>query len=475
MQIFKILPVLILCLMLAGCFSPTYLRPEFANMPMEYKEEGDWKTAEPQDSLDKGNWWERFKDPMLNELMARAHQANQNIAIAAANFRQARTQIATARASFMPSAEASAQALRSGSDKQPKHQSQYSLAGPVNWEITFWNAIPAFEASRAQTEASAADYATMRLSIQSELAQNYFQIRTLDVQIELCERTKKAYEKAVTLTRNQYLGGIVTPSDVAQAEAQLASADAELSALMRQRDQVENAISVLVGEIASNFSLPKGSLLANLPKVPSSLPSALLERRPDIAGSERNVMVANQEIGIARAAWFPSISLGGSLGLESAAWHSSPLQVWSVGPSAALSIFEGGKKLAASDSAWAGYESSVASYRQTVLEAFQEVENGLSGLRHMAYEAEAREKAFKASETALRLSMAQYEAGMTSYLQVVTDQTNALANERQSIQIKGERLMLTVGLIKALGGGWDSSELPKMRTGEKIPQEGKIE
>lgn len=462
------------CLLLQGCLSPTYERPTLLEpMPGSYKEEGGWKTATPGDALERGRWWERFEDATLNELMVKAHSANQNIAIAAANFRQARTQVASARADFMPRFEGSATGERRGVDRSP-HTSRYTAGTTASWELTFWNTLPAFEAARAQTEASAADYSTMKLAVESELAQAYFQLRTLDGQLSLYEDTVAAYGKAVTLTQNQYAAGMVTLADVAQAETQLASAEAEQAALQRQRAEMENALAVLIGQLPTSFYLKRGKMPQAIPAIPADIPSALLERRPDVAGAERLVMVANEEIGIARAAWFPTLNLGGSFGLESSAWHGSPLEVWSVGPSLGLSIFEAGKKLAASDAAQAKYESTVASYRQTVLEAFKDVEDNLAALHHMENEAMARAKAVASANTALRMVTAQYQAGITSYLQVVTSQTTSLANERQAIQVQGQRLIASVGLIKALGGGWDSGELAAMRRGDDIPNEGRL-
>lgn len=464
----------ILCLCLQGCLSPSYSRPALLEaMPESYKEEGEWKTAVPGDSLDRGVWWERFHDPILHELIAQATNANQNIAIAAANFRQARTQIASARADFMPHIDGSGAGTRSGVESG-RHTSRYTAGVSANWELTLWNTLPVFEAARAQTEASAADYSTMRLMVQSEVAQAYFQLRALDEQLRLYEGTITAYARAHTLTKNQYEGGMVTLADVAQAETQLASAQAEMAAVERQRAEVEHSLAVLVGQLPTSFQLARGTLLTSLPDIPLTVPSLLLERRPDIASAERQVMVANEEIGIARAAWFPSISLGGNIGLESSAWHGSPLEVWSVGPSLGLSIFQAGKKLAASDAAQARYEGAVASYRQTVLEAFKDVEDNLSALRYMENEAVAREKAVVSSATALRMVTAQYKAGMTNYLQVVTSQVTNLANERQAIQLQGQRLIASVTLIKALGGGWDSRSLAPMRRGETLPTEGQL-
>ena len=458
---------------LTGCMSPAYVRPTLAEpVPVEYKEEGGWKTATPGDSLDRGDWWARFNDPVLSGLITKANAANQNIAIAAANFRQARTQVAVARSAFLPGVNITASAERSDIGNA-SITSRYAIGANASWEISFWNAIPAFEAAKAMTEASAADYATMRLAIQSEVAQTYFHISTLDEQVRLYERTLSAYAKAVRLTQSQHQGGIATPADVAQAETQLAAAEAELGAIKRNRVELENALAVLTGQMPSTFRLPATKLAAALPPVPYALPSTLLERRPDVAAAERRVMVANEQIGIARGAWFPSLTLGGSQGFLASPWGEAAAHTWAFGPSATLSILQGGKHMAENEAAWAGFEAAVAAYRQTVLEAFQEVENHISGLRHMEVEAKARARAVAASNTAVRLSLAQYEAGLTTYLQVVTTQTAALANQRQALHIQGQRLMTTVTLIKALGGGFDPSSPQKMRTGDLVPAEGK--
>lgn len=472
----KYVLVVMTCCLLVGCLSPAYKPPVLNEaIPPVYKEEGNWKMAQPQDSLDRGDWWLRFNDPVLTDLIIQANKANQNIAVAAANFRQARTQIATARSAFMPGVTLPASYTRSGSENLPGHQTRTSVGVQASWEVSFWNAIPAFESAKAQTEASAADYGTMRLSIQAELAQTYFQLRTLDSQMELYDTTVAAYAKAVQLTGSQYRGGLATPSDVSQAEAQLASAEAELTSLQRQRSQLEHAIAVLVGKLPSSFSLEKKPLAVFLPQIPLSVPSKLLERRPDVAAAERRVASANEQIGVARAAWFPSISLGGNSSLQGVGWHSASTGVWSVGPSLALSLFEGGKRLAANQSAWAQYEGVVASYRQTVLEAFKDVEDNLSALRYLEGEAEARNRAVTASGTALRLSLAQYREGMTTYLQVVSTQTTKLSNERSAISVEGQRLIAAVNLIKALGGGWEASEMQSMRDGNIVPQEGIIQ
>lgn len=468
--------LLLAALLLGGCFnlSPSYVPPKAADaIPFQYKEEEGWKTATPMEHLKPGPWWEMFGDPVLNDLVRQANAANQNIAVAAANLRQARAQISMARSALMPGVSLPASATRSGSGGSGP-QTNYSVGVSAQWEISFWNAVPALEAAKAQAEATAADYAAMRLSVQSDLAQTYFQFRTLDVQHSLYESTIAAYAKAVQLTRSQYRGGMVTLTDVAQAESQLAAAEAQLASIERQRAELEHGIAILLGRMPSSFSLPKAALDAAIPRIPTGVPSALLERRPDIASAERLMASANQQIGLARAAWFPNVSLSADRLVQAIGWHSSPVLTWSVGPTAALSLFQGGKNLAESESAWAGYEAQVANYRQVCLQAFKDVEDNLSALRLLKKEAEAQDRAVLSSQTALRLSLSQYRGGMITYLQVVTTQTAALTNESNSIQVRGQQLIAAVNLIKALGGGWQASDLQEFVKGRE-PSEGKAE
>ena len=460
MKRFYISAILCLCLFLGGCFnfSPKYAPPELPqNIPTEYKEEDGWKTATPKDALDRGSWWELFADSELNRLMDQLNVANQDIARAAANLRRARSQIGAARSAFFPGISLPASYTRSRRDNAAIGSS-YSVGVSAEWEISFWNALPAFEAVKAEASATAADLATMRLSCQAELAQAYFDLCVLDERISLYEETIKAYEKALQLTQSQFQGGMVTRTDVAQAESTLAQAQAEHMGLLRQRAQMEHAVAILTGQIPSLFTLERGTLQARVPSVPLDMPSTLLERRPDIAAAERRVASANQQIGVARAAWFPALTLGGNRGIEAAGWHSSPITIWSLGPSAALSLFQGGKHLADSDAAWADYEASVADYRQTVLQAFKDVEDNLAALNYLDKEGEAQERAVESANTTLRLAMAQYQGGMTTYLQVVSAQATALNSQSAAIQVRGQKLVTAVNLIKALGGGWQGLE-----------------
>lgn len=458
-----------LCMTLFACsLSPSYHAPELT-LPGAFKYEDGWKTARPGDFLDKGKWWALFGDPILDDLMERLNAHNQNIAIAAANLRQARAEVMGARAAFLPKADGSASLLRQRDGTGPVRDT-FSAGVSATWELSFWNVLPAFEAARAATRATAADYATVRLAVQAELAQTYFQLRTLDAQRKLYEETTIAYKKAVELTTSQYRGGIVTPADVAQAETQLASAEAELAEIERQRVLFENALAVLVGEIPSAFFFQRAaSIPAAVPDIPSVLPSELLERRPDVAAAERRVASANERIGIARAAWFPVIDLGLSR-VISGEWLRASHPTWAVGPSAALSLFDGGRKLAGSDAAWAAYDGAVADYRLTVLEAFRDVEDNLSSLLYLEKQAAAQDRAVTSSRTALRLALSQYKGGLTTYLQVVTTQAAALDSERRALEVQGQRLVTSVGLIKALGGGWQMEEMSELARGNEPPE-----
>ncbi|MDR2161601.1 MAG: efflux transporter outer membrane subunit [Desulfovibrio sp.] len=449
-----------LCLFLAGCvnLSPDYAVPDLGQpLPPAFKE--GWKTADPADERERGPWWRAFADPDLNRLMDYLEAGNQDIAQAAANLRSARTRIMAARAAFFPGVSLPASYTRSGREGGPITSSA-SAGISAQWEISFWNSLPALEAARADAQAAAADFATLRLSAQAELAQSYFQLRALDEQEALYESTLRAYARALRLTRNQYRGGIITPADVAQAEARLAGAESELLAVRRDRATLEHGIALLCGQVPAAFSLAHGRLSAALPAIPAVLPAALLERRPDIAAAERRVAAANQRIGIARAAWFPTLSLSGSRSAEAAGWALSPLTVWSLGPGAALSLFQGGRRLADNEAARADYEASVAAYRQTVLTAFAEVEDLLSALDLLAGQAKAERRAAEAARRALNLALSQYEGGMTTYLQVVSAQATLLLNERNVILLEGRRLASAVGLIKALGGGWEKESRP---------------
>lgn len=449
MRLFNICLLLLLC----GCFSPKYISPELSTpMPEDFKNLGAWEKINPEQALIPQSWWEKFEDPILNELAQRLEQNNQKLIAAAANYVQVLSQVDSARSSFFPNLVLPASVSRGDSGSGVVESYSYGLRS--SWEINFWNTVPAYKAAKAFAESSKADLAALHLAMQAELAQTYFALRAYDVQERLFAATIETYAKAVEITTSQYRGGIVTPADMAQAEAQLAAAEAELADIKLQRAKLEHGIAVLIGEPPALFSLAPEKLQSILPEIPKFLPSALLVRRPDFLSAERLVAVANEKIGLARAAWLPSLNLNAELLAKGVGWTAAPVTVWAIGPSAALNLFEGGKRFAESRAAWAGFDQAVANFRQTVLQGFKEVEDNLAAIKYLEIQGEAQNRAVIASETALRLSVSQYLGGLTTYLQVVNTQTTALSNQRKAISVEAQRRIAAVNLIKALGGGW---------------------
>ncbi|MDR1489548.1 MAG: efflux transporter outer membrane subunit [Desulfovibrio sp.] len=458
---------LIFLILSGGCvnLSPDYVIPSLPEeMPVHYKEGGTgedgtlWRPARP--AVSGGNWWGLFADPVLDELMQSLTRGNQDIAAAAANLRAAAAQVTTARAMMFPVLGGPFSTDRSGSEIL-RASSKYSAGFQSSWELSFWNYIPGVERALAETQAAAADLAALRLLLQAELAQNYFLLRSLDSRQALYESTIGAYKRASDLALSQFRGGLATRADYDQAEAQLAGAQAQLASLKRQRAELEHGIALLCGKAAPGFSLARAPLPRSVPQIQPGLPAALLERRPDVAAAERRVAAANQQIGVARAAWFPSLTLGGNLLWQAAGWQSAALYTWSLGPGGALNIFEGGRTAAQSDAAWAQYDREVANYRQCVLTSLREVEDNLSALRYLEQEGAARTRAAAAARSALRIALSQYKGGLTTYLQVVSSQTTALSNESSVIEVQGLRLVAVVNLIKALGGGFARAEIDK--------------
>lgn len=456
---------------LASCaVGPDYVRPT-ASVPESFKEMTGWKVAEPSDEIVRGRWWEIYNDPDLNALEEQVIISNQNIAIAEAQFRQALAQIGMDRASFFPNIAAAPSAIRSlrssslSAGSTPAGTTTlYSAPLTLStWELDVWGRIRRIvEADRANAQASAADLENARLSAHASLAQNYFTLRTSDRMKQLLDATVANYEKSLQLTKNQYEAGIVSRGDVLQAETQLKIARAQAIDLGVQRAQAEHAIAVLIGKPASNFSISVSPLNAVPPPVPAGVPSQLLERRPDIAGAERRVAAANAQIGVARAAFFPTVTLTGAMGYQSnltSNWLTWPSHYWSFGPTVAQPLFDGGFRFAQSDKAWAAYDQSVAAYRQTVLAAFQDVEDNLSSLRILEQEADAQDDAVKTARKSVEFAINQYKQGTVNYLTVVVLQAAALAAEKTAVTIMNSRMAASVGLIKAVGGGWDASEL----------------
>lgn len=456
--------------LLAGCaLGPDYQRPELA-APVQFKQVEGWTSAAPADALVRGNWWALYGDAELNALVERLQLSNQNLAAAEAQYRQARALVRGARASFYPTLSGSAGVTRSGQGASGTNSSSasgisksYDLSLSAAWELDIWGKLRrGLEASRAEFEASAADLAAARLSLQGELVQNYLQLRVLDEQSRLLDATVAAYARSLRLTENQYRAGIVPKSDVSQATTQLKSTQAQAIDLQWQRAQLEHAIAVLVGVSPAQLSIAPRESLPALPAIPLALPSQLLERRPDVAAAERRVMAANAQIGVAEAAWFPDLSLsatGGYRGSSFADWIEVPNRFWSLGPQLALTLFDGGARRAELERTEAAYDQTVAEYRQAVLDSFREVEDYLVQLRVLEQESGVQQEALDAAREALRLIENQYRAGTVDYNSVVTVQATALSNERSNLTLLGNRLLASVQLIAALGGGWQVEQL----------------
>ncbi len=462
-----------LTLLCACTVGPDYVRPTATPvMPAAYKETNGWRPARPRDEAIKGKWWVGYNDPQLSALEDRVVVSNQNVIGAEAQFRQARALLQAARAGYFPTATVGASATNSrnsattnGGLFAPNNSiTDFRLPVDLSWEADIWGRIRrGVEASRAGAQASGADLAALRLSTQASLAQAYFQMRALDSQRQLLDATVEAYQKSLELTRNRYASGVAAKSDVLQAETQLKGTQAQAIDLGVQRAQLEHAIALLIGEPASSFSLATAPLTASPPLIPTGVPSQLLERRPDIAAAERRMAAANAQIGVAEAAWYPSLALSASGGLESTSlskWLTWPSRFWAVGPSISETLFDGGLRKAQDAQARAAYDAEVAAYRQTVLTGFQEVEDNLAALRILEQEARVQEETVAAARQSLTITGNQYKAGVVSYLNVLVAQTAELSNELTAIGIQGRRMVASVLLIKALGGGWDASSLP---------------
>jgi NodT family efflux transporter outer membrane factor (OMF) lipoprotein len=459
--------LLVVLLITSGCsVGPDYKRPD-APVPSSYKELKDWREALPRDQEIKTNWWEAFGDSTLNSLAEQVNVSNQSIALAESQYRQARALVQLARANYFPTVTAGASYTRSGGPADAGYSTvdQHQVSLNAAWEVDLWGKVRRqVESSTASAEASFADLQAMRLSMQAELALNYFQLRILDAQKKNLEEAVTAYVKALELTQNRYNAGVAAKADVAAAQTQLKSTQAQAIDVGVQRAQLEHAIAILIGKPPADFSLAPVTYVGPQIKIPVAIPSDLLERRPDIASAERKMAAANAQIGVAKAAYYPSISLSGSLGYASAELASlftSPSFFWAIGPMAlAATLFDAGARKAQTEQAMAAYDGTVAFYRQTVLTGFQDVEDNLAALRILDEEAQMQEQAVNSAHESVTLTTNQYRAGIVSYLNVVTAQTIALTNERAAITISGQRLNAAVLLIKALGGGWSTSESP---------------
>ncbi len=460
-------------LLIAGCsVGPKYHRPA-AEVPVAYKETGDWKPATPNEQNLGGAWWQIFQDPQLNALEDQINISNQNLKAAEAQYTQARAVLRYYKADYFPSIGAGAAATRIGisNNRPPGHLSSngstytdFQIPLQLSYELDVWGRVRnTVKSERGLAQASAADLATINLSLRAQLALFYFQARSLDAQEQLLNSTVAQYEQAFQLTDTRFKGGLASEVEVQQASTQLETTRAQAIDVGVQRAQYEHAIATLIGKPASSFQLSPLPLTAPPPSIPLELPSALLERRPDIAAAERRMAAANAQIGVAKAAYYPNISLGATGGFESGAIGtllSGPSALWSVGASAIAPIFDGGRRRASTDQAVAAYDQTVANYRQTVLTGFQQVEDNLAALRILENEADTQQRAVLASRKYLELALIRYRGGITSYLEVTTAQSVALTDEVTAVNILGRRMTSAVLLIQALGGGWDRSSLP---------------
>ncbi|KVG29982.1 efflux transporter outer membrane subunit [Burkholderia diffusa] len=464
--------------LLAGCaVGPDYHRPD-TSIPAAFKEApAGWKVAQPADRTDRGPWWTVYNDPQLDALIGKLNASNQTIAQSAAAYRQARALVAEARAAYFPTVGLTASGSRSRTGRTSTSSSassfgssasignSYSVGLDASWEPDLWGKVSrSVSAQRAGEAAAAADLANARLSQQALLAQTYFQLRTSDALQKLLDDTVKSYGESLRLTQNQYAQGVAARADVIQAQTQLQSAQAASIDNGVARAQYEHAIATLIGEPASTFSLPPNPLAAEPPITPVDVPSALLERRPDIAAAERRAAAANEQIGVAIAAFFPTLTLSASGGFQSSVWSqlfTLPARFWTVGPQLAATLFDAGLRAAQTDAARATYDQDVAAYRLAVLTAFQDVEDNLASQRILAQEVDVQRQAVDSAEHALAIVTNQYKAGTVAYLNVLTAQTTAFTAQQKLATIGGQRMVSSVGLVKALGGGWNASDMAR--------------
>jgi len=466
-------------LALVGCaVGPDYQKPHL-DVPVAYKEAAtyaDWKLAEPQDEQVHGPWWQSFGDAELDRLVEEARVANQDIIQAEARYRQAQALTRSAQAAFFPTISANASSNRSKRSASAavvgsgRIIDNHAIGLSATWEADIWGRIRRQAESAGATEqATAADLESARLSVLATVAQSYFQLRILDTMQKLFDDTVTVFERSLQLTRNRYTAGMVARNDVVQSETQLKSTQSLAIENRMQRANLEHAIAVLLGRAPAGFSLAPNPYFSHdntiasvfLPFIPPSLPSALLERRPDIAAAERRTAAANADIGVARAAFFPTFDITASGGYQSqrlADLITAPARVWAIGPALAADIFDGGLRRAQTDAAIANYEASVAEYRQSVLTGFHEVEDSLATLGYLREQSVVQHDAVRFARESVQQTLNRYKAGTVDYLSVVTVQATALANEREALAVEGRRLAASIDLVRALGGGWQYSE-----------------
>jgi NodT family efflux transporter outer membrane factor (OMF) lipoprotein len=471
--------------LLAGCtVGPKYHTPTASTpaaykelTPADYKNTQGWKVAQPKDDALRGKWWEIFNDPQLNALEEKVNVSNQNIAAAAASFFAARALVKEARSQLFPrvttnpaitvqrpSATLSSGKAEGSTSSSTSTFADYTLPFDATWEPDLFGRIRNTIKSAAYgAQASAADLENTRLTVQADVAVDYFQLRGQDALKQLLDSTVVAFQQSLDLTRALYETGIDSEEAVAQAETQLEATQAQDAALGVQRAQFEHAIAMLTGQPASTFSIPIEPLASSPPAIPLGVPSQLLERRPDIAEAERLVAQANAQIGIARAAYFPTVTLSAAAGLEStsiASWFTWPSRFFSIGPAAAETLFDAGLRRATMEQFRAQYDQTVANYRQTVLTAFQQVEDNLASLRILSVEIQYQDTAVKSAEKSLAIAKDRYSLGIDPYLNVLTAQTSLLSNQEVAVNLRIQQMTASGGLIEALGGGWNASQLP---------------
>ncbi len=457
---------------LAACsVGPTYKRPEVP-VPETFKEASAdgvvWKKAQPADVLPRGPWWENFQDPLLNSLTAQVEVSNENLKNTVAKYYQAAALVSAARAAYFPTANLNATETRarnaiSGINQPTPTTTDTLSVSASSWELDLWGRIrDTVDANELAAVASVANIENLKLSLQAQLAQSYFSLRVADAQIDLLNRTVADYQKALELTNNRFKGGVASQSDVSLAETQLKSTQAQAIDATIARAQFEHAIAVLIGKAPADFSIMPQPLAAKFPDIPLTVPSQLLERRPDIAAAERSVASANAQIGAAQAALFPALTLSATVGYRQNSWGNIIAlanRFWSVGPAVGFTLFDGGLKRSQIAQAQAIYEQNVATYRQTVLSAFQDVEDNLVTLRVLEQEAVVQAEAVAAANESLKQAIAQYRGGIVNYLNVITAQTAALTNRNAELSVMTRRLTAAVGLYKALGGGYEQKAM----------------
>lgn len=477
-RIIQLVCVSVFATILSGCavVGPDYKRPEVSQTP-QFKEAKGWQEATPLDQIPKGTWWQIYQDPVLSELLTQVQINNQNVAEYAAQYEKAKAVAEQAGANLYPSINGSAGATRSGTQSQTSND--FSAKGSASWELDLWGKLRRTrEEERASAVASAAQLADATLSAQSSLAQDYFQLRVMDEQIALYQRNLTIYTQYLKVVNNQYKAGNISRSSVAQAQTQLHSTQVSMINLKWQRAQYEHAIAVLIGKPPSAFSLPAKPLTYHLPDVPAGIPSTLLQRRPDIAYAERNMAAANAAVGVAIAGYYPDLTLSASAGFENSTLSNLfelPSRVWSIGPSLSGNIFDFGATKAKVRQAKATYDANVANYRQTVLSAFQEVEDYLVEMHGLNEEMDAQKQATESAKESARVTFNQFKSGMIDYLDVATTEATSLSQQQSQLSLIKTQLVNSVKLIAALGGGWDIRDLPsampdKDKTTEKVAQ-----